>query len=78
MKKEENVLLNSLAKRIDSNCTWWYSCKWSYNKNYIFSPKMFENWFCYICKQCFLLGKPKEIDDHGYFHLKESNLLAFT
>lgn len=68
--KEENKLLNSLAKRIDASAKFWFNCT--------FHPKAGGYWICYICGKSFKLEiSIFEISEHGSLHLEESNLLSF-
>lgn len=63
-------LLTSLAKRRDEKNIIWYNCS--------LTPKIGDEWNCYVCGKTFLFEKSiLEIDNHGFSHLQESNLLPF-
>lgn len=70
LNRELILLLLKLAKRLDKKCPLWFNCS--------LSPKRGDHWTCCICQKDFVFEKSfLEIDDHGYQHLKDSNLLPF-
>jgi hypothetical protein len=70
LNKEQHLLLNKLAKRVNDKINIWYNCK--------LDPYINDNWDCHICDKSFIFEKTlNEIWEHGNQHLKDSNLLPF-
>jgi hypothetical protein len=63
-------LLTALAKRVNKDRSIWYNCS--------LTPHIGGAWNCYICEKDFVfISSMNEITDHGFEHLKNSNLLPF-
>lgn len=71
LNRELNSLLLKLAKRNNPNHVIWF--------NSSLAPLIGDCWNCYICQQDFAFReRVSEIDEHGFAHLKDSNLLPFV
>ena len=70
LNREFHSLLLKLAKRNDASFSTWFNCSLTPNKN--------DPWSCYVCQKEFAFKERiLEIDEHGFQHLKDSNLLPF-
>jgi hypothetical protein len=70
LNRELHKILLKFAQRSNDDCVVWFNCS--------LTPQKDETWHCYVCQCDFhFVESFLEIDQHGFQHLKDSNLLPF-